>query len=141
MRMNRREFVGWMSMGAIATSVISCASDQQTNSETEETTREDGFQAVGPLEELEAKGSLTDEMGQIIVIRSSNNDLIALDRRCPHQGCAVSLNEAGEQLICPCHDSRFTIRGELLKGPATTGLPSYEVKTEDNLVLVKTSSN
>ena len=139
MRINRRKFVGWMSIGTIVTYVIGCSPNAETNPQKEETEGGEDWQALGTLETLETEGSLTDETGEIIVILSPSNDLIALNRTCPHQGCAVSLNEAGEQLICPCHDSRFTIRGELLQGPATTGLPSYEVKTEDNLVLVKKS--
>jgi len=145
MKMNRRRFVGWMSMSAILTSMIGCNAPRESNSKGESTTseaiRSDGFQVVGTVEELNAKGKLTNNVASAIVIRSANNDLIALDQRCPHQGCAVSLTESGERLACPCHGSEFTIRGELLQGPATTPLTAYEVKTEDNQVLVKVSQS
>lgn len=132
MNMNRREFVGWMTMGAIITSVVGCNANQEGEASNE-------FQVIGTLDELETEGSLTDNMTGVIVLRNTDGDLIALDRTCPHQSCAVSLDDDGKQLICPCHDSQFTLEGELVEGPAQKGLTNYEVKTEDNEVLVKVS--
>lgn len=41
---------------------------------------------------------------------------------CPHQGC--NCNQIADGTIdCPCHSSKFAIAtGEVVKGPATTGL-------------------
>lgn len=135
MKMNRRKFVGWMSMGAIATSFLSTAS--QASSHSKENTSSNSFQVVGTLDELEAEGSLTDEEAGVIVVRSKSDHLIALALACPHRGCDVFLREGGERLACPCHGSEFTIHGNVLQGPAQTSLTNYEVKTEDNQVLVK----
>ncbi len=135
MKMNRREFVGWMSMGAIATSFLSAAS--HATNPSEEKASSDSFQVVGTLDELETEGSLTDDLAGVIVVRSKSNHLIALDLACPHRGCDVFLREGGERLACPCHGSEFTIRGKVLQGPARTSLTNYEVKVEDNQVLVK----
>ena len=140
MGMNRREFVSWVSVSAIITSVVGC-STQESNSDPqaipESLQRSDGFLVVGTIAELEENSSLTSDVASVIVIRSPSNDLIALGRTCPHQGCAVSLTESRERLSCPCHGAEFTIRGELLQGPATSPLPTYEVKTEGDQVLVK----
>ncbi len=138
MRMNRRKFVGWMTMGAIVTSVIGCNTNSGANS-GEETESSNEFQMIGTLDELEAEGSLTDEMTGVIVLRNTEGELVAFNRTCPHQGCAVDLGENGEQLACPCHGSQFTLQGEVVEGPAKSGLTSYEVKTEENEVLVKPS--
>lgn len=147
MMMKRREFVSWMSLGFIVTSVVGCNQTTNQSSQTNETEPESqsksaaagGFQPVGTIEDLEKNGSLTDNMMGVLILRGANGDLIALDRTCPHQGCAVSPKEGGEGLACPCHGSEFTVQGKLVKGPATTDLPSYEVKTENNQVLVKVS--
>jgi glycine/D-amino acid oxidase-like deaminating enzyme/nitrite reductase/ring-hydroxylating ferredoxin subunit len=45
-----------------------------------------------------------------------------LSAHCPHLGCLVAWSEADKQWECPCHGSRFTAEGQLLQGPATTGL-------------------
>jgi glycine/D-amino acid oxidase-like deaminating enzyme/nitrite reductase/ring-hydroxylating ferredoxin subunit len=45
-----------------------------------------------------------------------------LTARCPHLGCLVAWSEADREWECPCHGSRFSAEGELLQGPATTGL-------------------
>ena len=137
--MKRREFVGWMSMGGIVTSVVSCASNTDSNAQPE-TTPSGEFQMVGTVQELEETGSLIDEAAGVIVVRNKSQQLIALDISCPHQGCNVALTEGGERLACPCHGSEFTLRGQVLQGPARTKLDNYEVKTEEDQVLVKLES-
>ncbi len=142
MGMNRREFVGWMSMGAIVTSVIGCNDNVGDSSEPSTPKDEPSsgeFQVIGTVDELNEQGSLLDEKTGVIVIRSPSNDLIALDPTCPHKGCTVEATDNKERLACPCHGSQFTIRGEVLQGPADEPLTNYEVKTEDDQVLVKLS--
>ncbi len=139
MKMNRRQFVGGMSIGAIATSFLSAVFQGSSHGEekTSAPVSSDNFQIVGTRDELEAKGILKNEAAGVIVVSSKSNHLIALDLACPHRGCNVFLREGGERLACPCHGSEFTIRGNILRGPAQTKLTNYDVKTENDQVLVK----
>lgn len=59
------------------------------------------------------------------VYRDENEELFIVDITCPHLGCVCNFNSADKTWDCPCHGSRFSYRGEILKGPATKGLNSY----------------
>ncbi len=37
---------------------------------------------------------------------------------CTHLGCSPALDPERKILICPCHGSRFDLKGNVLKGPA-----------------------
>lgn len=41
-----------------------------------------------------------------------------VDALCPHLGCTLRFNEIEKCWDCPCHGSRFSIEGKIIKGPA-----------------------
>ncbi len=49
-----------------------------------------------------------------------------LSATCPHMGCIVKWNGAEKTWDCPCHGSRFTSSGDLMAGPAESGLETVE---------------
>jgi cytochrome b6-f complex iron-sulfur subunit len=52
----------------------------------------------------------------------------ACSRRCTHLGCEVRADDGG--LACPCHGSRFDLRGRVTRGPARTDLAPLAVRVE-----------
>lgn len=51
----------------------------------------------------------------------------AVSRKCTHLGCRLNYSEEKNRLICPCHQSKFTIMGEMVRGPAKKDLPIFQV--------------
>ena len=52
----------------------------------------------------------------------------AVSRKCTHLGCRLNYRTKENDLLCPCHQSRFTITGKRVSGPAKIDLVSYQVK-------------
>ncbi|HKJ79605.1 MAG TPA: ubiquinol-cytochrome c reductase iron-sulfur subunit, partial [Prolixibacteraceae bacterium] len=75
-----------------------------------------------------------DYSGNIIIIRSGQNNYLALSKVCTHQGCTVAYNHSSGQLPCPCHGSVFSTSGGVVNGPAETNLQTYSVEVEGNLL-------
>lgn len=58
---------------------------------------------------------------------------IAVSRKCTHLGCRVNFHEDKQRIECPCHQSRFTVDGTRLSGPAEKNLPTYPVTEQKDL--------
>jgi Rieske Fe-S protein len=56
------------------------------------------------------------------VARDLDGELCAVSATCTHQGCLVAFDRADLSWDCPCHGSRFDLRGEVLQGPASEPL-------------------
>jgi glycine/D-amino acid oxidase-like deaminating enzyme/nitrite reductase/ring-hydroxylating ferredoxin subunit len=56
------------------------------------------------------------------VYRDKGGKLTRLTAVCPHMGGLVRWNPGEQTWDCPCHGSRFTCEGEVLHGPAVSGL-------------------
>jgi cytochrome b6-f complex iron-sulfur subunit len=60
----------------------------------------------------------------LIVARDNSGKFIALYDVCPHAGCNITFNGTN-QFPCPCHGSLFDENGNVIQGPATTGVKKY----------------
>lgn len=61
-------------------------------------------------------------LGAAWIRRTAPDKIVALSAVCPHLGCGVSWDAAAGNFLCPCHDSRFGVGGERIKGPSERGL-------------------
>lgn len=59
------------------------------------------------------------------VYRDEQDELYIVDIVCPHLGCTCTFNEADKTWDCPCHASRYSYTGEIIKGPSTHKLNAY----------------
>lgn len=56
------------------------------------------------------------------VYKDEKGDYFVINPVCSHLKCALSFNEAEKTWDCPCHGSRFDIKGNVLEGPAVKPL-------------------
>lgn len=75
--------------------------------------------------EIPGRGALVLPERSLAVLRTPN-EVLALDLTCTHLGC--SLNLTPSHIACPCHGSRFDLRGRVLQGPADRRLPRLKVR-------------
>ncbi|MGH7597413.1 MAG: ubiquinol-cytochrome c reductase iron-sulfur subunit, partial [bacterium] len=62
----------------------------------------------------------------IIVLHLGENEYIALSPICTHLGCRV--RKARDGFDCPCHGSRYDLRGQVINGPAARPLTRFPVR-------------
>lgn len=159
--MKRREFFNFVGLGLVATSLpvaIAACSPTETADETVDETAVDteaeapevadstatdapeGFAAIGTVAELDEAGSLSDKnlLGEsVVVVRDPANAeaVVAFNSICTHQGCTVAWETS--EFVCPCHQSKFSAAGEVVDGPATEPLGTFEAMIEGDSVFVK----
>lgn len=63
--------------------------------------------------------------GQNLFVLHDADGYAVIGAICTHLGCVVA--QTGEGFDCPCHGSRFTHDGKVVRGPAPSPLPWYEV--------------
>lgn len=144
MPMNRRTFMTWVGVGWMASSLpvaLAACSSQTTQTEASPNASSNlEFQTVGSVEELNKSSQLLKEkspVGSVLVVRTTANDLSAVNPTCTHAGCVVQWQGAKKNFTCPCHGSVFDVDGKVLQGPAAKPLKTYQAKIEGNSVLVK----
>ena len=76
---------------------------------------------------------------QVWLLRDDDG-LYALSSVCTHLGC--NIRSTGEEFECPCHGSRFDLKGAVLQGPAISALRYVELsRSPENLLVVDTKVN
>lgn len=64
------------------------------------------------------------------VVVNQQMDTQVFSAHCTHLGCVIS-DVKGGKLVCPCHGSEFSLKGEALKGPAFKPLKKADFHFDD----------
>lgn len=87
----------------------------------------EGGEVASPEEIPLGMGAVMQRGGaKVAVYRDETGVVIERSAVCTHLGCIVSWNSGERSWDCPCHGSRFAPTGEVLNGPAITGLRPME---------------
>ena len=70
----------------------------------------------------------------VAIARTGTSKYIAFNLLCPHQGVTVTQNEKG--WVCNAHGSEFEADGDLVLGPATSGLERVPMKISKGLATI-----
>lgn len=81
-------------------------------------------------------GALVFKRKKVAVVKEGS-EIHALSLVCTHLGCSVQVTSGG--IVCPCHGSRFSHLGKVLRGPADRPLQRLAVQDRgDHIVVVTT---
>ena len=73
--------------------------------------------------------------GVFLLARTSASAFSAVEAVCTHEGCTVS-DADGDVYVCPCHGSRYSRTGQVVRGPATASLRKYATTFTDGVVTI-----
>lgn len=73
-----------------------------------------------------------------VIFFKKENALKIYSSRCTHLGCKINAIEENE-LVCPCHGSRYNSKGEPVKGPSVKNLKqlSFEIDKSTNELVIQ----
>lgn len=73
-----------------------------------------------------------------ILINTPQGELIAFSAVCTHLSCTVVYESDSQIILCPCHNGKFDLAGNVISGPPPKPLQTFQVDiSEDNIVVSK----
>ena len=137
---SRRHFLTWLSrafLGLWALGGVGVVTTYMGSSESSE----GGGRVVrvGPLDALRIGEIRLIRHGvtPFFVIRTNESSVLALSAVCTHVRCILNVDREHRTIVCPCHEGRFDLKGNVLSGPPPRSLPSYEVSMRAGEVFVR----
>lgn len=93
---------------------------------------------AGRLEDLRiGEGKLVRHgLHPFYVVRMDHERIVALSAVCTHVRCILKYDRERHGLICPCHAGRFDLAGNVLGGPPSRALASYNVSVRAGEIYV-----
>lgn len=97
------------------------------------------FISVATTDDLnDGEGTVVEANGHTIALFRVDGDFYAIGNECTHSGGPLGEGELdGTTVTCPWHGAQFDVTsGEVLEPPADNSEPAYEVRVDDDKVLV-----
>jgi nitrite reductase/ring-hydroxylating ferredoxin subunit len=100
----------------------------------------DGFVAVAKIGDVPVGGMAVVAIDrERIMLANVDGQFFALRDMCGHRNAPLSRGRLEGCIVeCPLHFAQFDVRtGKLIDGPISADVPAYEVRVEDDTVLIK----
>lgn len=75
-----------------------------------------------------------------ILINTQEGELISFSAVCTHLTCTVFYESDSETILCPCHNGKFDLSGNVISGPPPSPLESYNVEISGDDIIVSKRS-
>ncbi len=62
---------------------------------------------------------------------------LVLSAICSHTGCNVNWNHGEQKFVCPCHEGRYDVKGDVLSGPPPRPLTQLPVRVDRGSIFVR----
>ena len=129
-KISRRDFIKRSALGVVvggtALSSINIEPFAKTTA-AKAVIKRSGDDVVVKLSEnasLQKSGGSVKVNDELMLIRKSETEFLAVRTVCTHKGCDVELE--GTKFVCPCHGSEYTLEGKVTEGPAEKDLKTFE---------------
>jgi nitrite reductase/ring-hydroxylating ferredoxin subunit len=105
---------------------------------------DEGWIAVLPVADLPANTSRHVAVGDLdVLLVRTDQEILAVSNTCAHQGAplhkgVIKATGAMKTVTCAAHGSMFQLTdGRVLRGPATSRLPVYDVREKGDTLEVR----
>jgi len=126
-------FAGLIGIGVLLGSLKLTGPAQQSNQSSATTTTVAGAGSVANVNSLQVGTPVLFEYPAgypSALVKNQDGSLAAVSMLCTHVCCQCSYDAASKVYYCPCHGSVFDLAGRVVRGPATTDLPTIQLRVD-----------
>lgn len=132
----RREFVRYLTLGSAGAALGSLGLAAMTQARVP---AERVAMPIVDVADIPVAGSYLfrypTEDDPAIIIRPTQDELLAYSQRCTHLACVVYYEHDEDELVCPCHGGHFDASdGRNVTGPPQRPLNSIDIEVRDGVV-------
>jgi Rieske Fe-S protein len=89
------------------------------------------------LAELNTDNANGKGLEPLLLVRVDDATIAANTVFCTHQQCEPAYNERDQVLDCPCHGSRYSMDGRVVRGPAARALKHFKATIQGDSVFLE----